>query len=537
MRIAKIAAILVVFLTGLAQADTITVCWDGGGDFTTIQAGINDANDGDEVVVCEGTYYENIIITNRDITLTCADRTNPNTVEETIIDGNNLDSVIKINDSNVVIYGFTITNGLADSGGGVYCSGGPADVCISNCHISNNKTTDGNDGYCVFLDPDFECFPGEPGGDGAGIYCCNSISLTVIASVISNNTTGQGGDGTYMDFWWSLPADGGDGGGIYCSSPSLNIKHCIFQNNTTGDGGYQRFGGGDGGRGGGIYCTSPSATIHRCRFINNATGNAGAFDAIDTPGPTGGDGGGIFCSGSSSPDIRNCLVEDNTTGGWTTPEEMTPSLDKSGDGAGIYCSDANITNCTIVNNEIGDSNLGGYGGGVYCNAATTIENCISWDNNAPNYPQIYANPTVTYSNIEGGWSGPGNHNIDADPCFVSGSLGDYYLSQTAAGQASNSPCVDAGSDSSENLGMDILTTRTDRLGDTGVVDMGYHYAINTADLNGDGKTNIIDIRILTLQWLQEPNVPPADIAPEGGDNIVNFQDFVFMAAHWLEDYL
>ena len=48
--------LFVVLAAAGVNADTITVCWDGSGDYTTIQAGIDAASDGDEVVVCAGTY-------------------------------------------------------------------------------------------------------------------------------------------------------------------------------------------------------------------------------------------------------------------------------------------------------------------------------------------------------------------------------------------------------------------------------------------------------------------------------------------------
>ena len=65
--------------------------------------------------------------------------------------------------------------------------------------------------------------------------------------------------------------------------------------------------------------------------------------------------------------------------------------------------------------------------------------------------------------------------INADPLFWSGPLGDYYLSQVAAGQVSDTPCLDAGSDTAVNLGLDARTTRSDQITDTGTVDIGFHY--------------------------------------------------------------
>ena len=56
-----------------------------------------------------------------------------------------------------------------------------------------------------------------------------------------------------------------------------------------------------------------------------------------------------------------------------------------------------------------------------------------------------------------------------------------------------------------------------------------------ADLNSDTKVNFIDYAILASQWQGSPGSPSADIAPEGGDGIVNGKDLAAMAGEWLSD--
>ena len=106
---------------------------------------------------------------------------------------------------------------------------------------------------------------------------------------------------------------------------------------------------------------------------------------------------------------------------------------------------------------------------------TTVTNCIFWgnsdDSGMDEGAQFHATRgtiLVNYTCIQGltGELG-GVGNIGGDPLFVTGPLGDYYLSQIAAGQGSDSPCVDAGSDTAENLGLDSRTTRTDHGSDRG----------------------------------------------------------------------
>ena len=76
---------------------------------------------------------------------------------------------------------------------------------------------------------------------------------------------------------------------------------------------------------------------------------------------------------------------------------------------------------------------------------------------------------ITYCDVQNDMP-DGEGNFSEDPMFITGSLGDYYLDP-------NSPCVDAGSRSSDEAGLSDRTTQTDGTPDTGIVDMGYHYPL------------------------------------------------------------
>jgi hypothetical protein len=122
-------------------------------------------------------------------------------------------------------------------------------------------------------------------------------------------------------------------------------------------------------------------------------------------------------------------------------------------------------------------------------------------------------------------------NSYGDPLFVTGPSGDYYLSQIAAGQASDSPCVDAGSDLAASLGMAHLTTRTDHVPDRGVVDIGYHYALPRradGDFDRDGDVDLGDVADLQLCFGQEAISPECwtfDFDDSGDIGLTDFGDF------------
>ena len=97
------------------SASTITVNWDGSGDYTTIQAGINAAASGaDTVVVAEGMYIENISFGGKNIVLTSTDPNDQVVVAGTVIDGGGSGSTVQFSgaeNNSCLLTGFTITGG------------------------------------------------------------------------------------------------------------------------------------------------------------------------------------------------------------------------------------------------------------------------------------------------------------------------------------------------------------------------------------------------------------------------------------------
>lgn len=89
--------------------------------------------------------------------------------------------------------------------------------------------------------------------------------------------------------------------------------------------------------------------------------------------------------------------------------------------------------------------------------------------------------TLQYNDVVGnatdydlGLSVKGPGSIAKDPGFVNAAAGDFRLGRVATGQPADSPCIDAGSDTSSATNLDGRTAFTDKLPDTGLVDLGYH---------------------------------------------------------------
>ncbi|MCD6329165.1 MAG: DUF1565 domain-containing protein, partial [Candidatus Cloacimonetes bacterium] len=145
-----------LMLYSLLNADTITVDIDGTGDYTSIQEGIDNSQDGDIVLVYPGRYIENMNFNGHSITLASLELTKGNDayIDSTIIDGNRAGSCVTVlNNEDAVIRGFTITNGKGNEwpnedarGGGILASNWYADdteLDVINCVIENNIARSG----------------------------------------------------------------------------------------------------------------------------------------------------------------------------------------------------------------------------------------------------------------------------------------------------------------------------------------------------------------------------------------------------------
>jgi len=134
-----------------------------------IQTGIDEVNDGGEVIVAAGTYTENLTIDSRELLITGAG------AGATIIDGDATAQVFEINGSDVTIDAVTITNGAGGGGTGGGVNSNFSDVIITDSLITDNV-----------------------GGSGAGVLAALGGSMTITGSTISDNTSTFGGGGIYM---------------------------------------------------------------------------------------------------------------------------------------------------------------------------------------------------------------------------------------------------------------------------------------------------------------------------------------------------
>lgn len=429
------------------------------GQYATIQAAINAANHGDVVIVADGTY---VGPGNKDLDFLGK--------AITVRSANGPNNCTIDCEENGRAFRFwrgegagSVVRGFSIEHAGAV--GGGAILCdasgptLVDCWLTGNRALLGSN-------------------IGGGALACVNGGGPLVSGCLMVDNHALGGFGQL----------GGNGGAIYCdASSSPVVTSCTIARNAAFR------------AGGAIYCGGGRPILTHCTITANRTRqfNAGALHFS-----------------SASPTIMNCQIDDN--------DASEPDM-----GGGISCTGEGkliLSNCTIADNDPAE---GSDAGGLSCygDAYAVVTNCIFWGNTPA---QIYSESvepatTVTYSDIQGGWTGQGN--LNADPLFVVRDrpgdpfYGKYYLSQTATGdpnQLTDSPCVNAGDGTAQQASLWGYTTRTDLVGDDfdTAVDLGFHYP---RDCDANGVPDTLDLAQGTHQDCNLNGIPdPCDILTQYG---------------------
>lgn len=213
------AVSLLLLLIQSAMGITWHIFSDGVGDAPTIQSALNQSAWGDSILCAPGTYYENLaMVSGR----TLVSEEDP---EVTILNGSNISHVIYcFSVKEAVISGFTIEDGRAELGGGLYCeessflfqgnivrqntvvgtaygAGIYTTLCPRGMTIKENLIYDNHSPYigggiCCNGDDRSTIFGNTIYGNtapwGAGIITYNGSDILIERNIVVNNHTGKG---------------------------------------------------------------------------------------------------------------------------------------------------------------------------------------------------------------------------------------------------------------------------------------------------------------------------------------------------------
>ena len=278
MSFSRCVVAMMATVSSTAHADVLFVdnCTQPGGgidgiSFSSIQAAIDAAADGDEVVVAPCTYFESIDFLGKAITLRSSDG-----AQVTTIDGTGSVHVVRCisgEGPETVLDGFTITGGHADvngtfpdnSGGGMLNF--LSSPTVINCTFTDNSAGFGGGMLSFGAAIVVNCtFSGNSASTGGGMYNFQT-SPTVTSCTFSGNM--------------ALVFGGGMFNGLNGASPT--VTNCTFSGNSAF-------------RGGGMANSGSVPTVTNCTFSGNSAGAVG---------------GGLF-SEDGIPTASNCILWNNS---------------------------------------------------------------------------------------------------------------------------------------------------------------------------------------------------------------------------------
>ncbi|MBP8129913.1 MAG: hypothetical protein KA184_10085 [Candidatus Hydrogenedentes bacterium] len=460
--------------------------------YPTIQAAINAAKNGDEIVVSRGRYVENIHMLGKNVVLRSTNPRDLATVEATIIDGNEAGTVITflgMETTACVVTGFTITNGFAHQGGGFHGSNGEvfseldwAQPTIESNIIRNNRCgsytelvfSEGAGVYrCLGVIRDNIIIENEAlgleicddwpddcdyeRGLGGGIFGCGGLiennliaynianyysAVDTLTAVIRRNiitgnigtTCVASGSGSLEE---NLIADNTIG------SHSGAVEHFsgdILNNVIVGNTGFGLFGVASEGRVEGNYISKNMNSVSEGNYQIWGADHVWRNAIIGTRSDR------LVRVMQECTDVRYNVILNNASS-WRTAfimghcQDVVGNLvcnnDFTGDSRSLFTVCTGIFyNNTVVGNSVG------YADGLFDRGPDNLDpdpdirNCIFWDNTTPTGALFYDGLVPTYSCIENDTSGEPT-NISLDPGFVDPEHGDFSLRP-------DSPCIDAG---------------------------------------------------------------------------------------------
>jgi hypothetical protein len=388
------AFLLAIGFSTTAAAKTIYVNDDGPADFNNIQAVINDANDGDTIIVADGIYRGN---GNRDIdfkgkVITLRSENGPDTC---VIDcqgtPENPHRGFKFHNgetSAALLDGLTITGGY-----GAEEPVGPAFLPLVS--------------------------------SGGAIFNINS-SPTIRNCIFLRNTASYYGAGVY------------NGGG------NITLSNCSFIENTAVS----------VSRGGGMYSTSGTPTLTNCTFKNNSAGylggalfNAGSNPRLNNCAFIGNPMAIYNCTSNST--FTNCIFIGNSNAmtNWYYSHPTLINCIFTGNSGGSKGTIYNNQSAPIFINCTFSGNSGDQGSALLnqCGSNPVLTNCILWDSGNEICDHHDGSlSTVTYSDIYSGYPGAGNSNVD--PLFIDADGADNVVGTEDDNLRllPDSPCIDAG---------------------------------------------------------------------------------------------
>ncbi len=419
--------------------------------FATIQSAVDASVDGDTIIVAAGTYFENLLIGTKAITIQGAG------IGQSRIDGGGVGSVLSIGETQgFVLDGFTIENGYGTNwdasgflapgwplGGGIQALAGTstppsnAVILVRNCHFDANVAS-----------------------SGGAIFALNAVSLTVEDCLFTNNTTvgtPSGGPGR-------VPA-------IHVEQNSfLTIRRSEIANNTSD---FLTKGGTITINGAGIIAEDTSIHHNTCWAIL-----VHGFCDLNRVQLHHNDIGGVVLT-SNGPQqrhfIRNSVIHSN--GGPNAEAGILTHGNTTIEGCTI-AKNVGATTLNSLNNSMAMTGGGVVGRGQFVAgvANVIIKNSIVYGNSPadtvrflrlPGLPQTIPPIGLVLMSIDNSCTSPsqasflGTGNINASPMFLDSMNGDFRLDPL-------SPCVDAGDQSSVDIDLidflgnpRVISTETD----------------------------------------------------------------------------